>query len=70
MDPPRIERLVRDVILQYGFPVELTALESDEARWYVSLRTRDGRTIRVDVDRMNDVAQLRERLRECIDDAC
>lgn len=67
MDAQRIGRLVRDLINEDGYPLELARVESDQNEWSVHVRTRAGQTIRIGIGRTSRIADVRDLLRARFD---
>jgi DNA-binding response OmpR family regulator len=61
MDAHRMERIVREIVAEYGFPCELIGVHDREGTWHVTVRHQTRRIIDFDV-----VSTTPTRLRELI----
>ena len=69
MDVQRIERLVRDLIKEYGLSCELVSVQTQADAWHVVVRHRDGRVVEFDVPSGASV-QVRNLLRKHLEIEC
>ena len=60
----RIERLTRDVIADYGLPVEVVVVRHIPPHWQVIVREASRRVLTIEIPDSSTVAELRERLKD------
>jgi hypothetical protein len=62
--PSRVDRLTRDLIAEYGLPLELVTVRHRPPAWQVIVSETSGRILTIDLSDTSTVRQLRERLKE------
>jgi hypothetical protein len=63
IDPSRIDRLTRDLIAEYGLPLELVAVRHRPPAWQVIVSETSGRILTIELSDSSTVRQIRERLK-------
>lgn len=63
IDAARIDRLTRDLIAQYGLPLELVTVRHQPPAWQVIVSQPSGRILTIELSDTSTVRQLRERLK-------
>jgi hypothetical protein len=61
IDASRIDRLTRDLIAEYGLPLELVTVRHQPPAWLVIVAERSGRILTIELADTSTVRQLRER---------
>ena len=61
-DIARVERMTRDIIGDFGLPIELVTVIEDGDTWRVVVRDASHRVLDVPCSRTSDARQLREQL--------
>lgn len=60
----RIERLTRDVIADYGLPMDVVVVHHEPPHWRVIVRESDRRMLTIEIPDSSTITQLRERLKD------
>ena len=63
IDSSRVDRLTRDLISEYGLPLELVTVRHRPPAWQVIVSETSGRILTIELPDTSTTRQLRERLK-------